>query len=486
MAARTGGKDGLGPVAQATMWRAFDEVHLLTNYAAEEERKFSTWLSSHSAATITLHHTALTSPTNYREIHAAASIVLAKLRGLSPAVRFTYHLSPGTPAMAAIWILLAKTQFPGLLIESSKEQGVREADVPFDISAEIIPLLLQDSDRRLRESSIGVSPLSPAFEDIIHRSDAMQRVLERARLVAVRSVPVLIEGESGTGKELLARAIHRGSPRREKSFVAVNCGAIPAELVESEFFGHKRGAFTGAFSDRRGFFEQANGGTLFLDEIGELPLHAQVKMLRVLQEGEVTRIGDAGVIKVDVRIISATNRNLLNCVTAGSFRSDLFYRLGVAILNLPPLRERQGDVGALLDNFLNRLNNDGLSEPGHVHKILSPAARNLLIRHSWPGNVRELQNTLLRAAVWSYGEAISAEDVQGALLPTTKNLSQGILDLPLGDDLNVQELLTTVARHYLGRAMRETGGNKTKAAKLVGLPNYQTLTNWLEKYNVEV
>jgi transcriptional regulator with PAS, ATPase and Fis domain len=182
----------------------------------------------------------------------------------------------------------------------------------------------------------------------------MKRVIALARRVAIRSIPVLIEGESGTGKELMARAIHQASPRAAKPFITVNCGAIPPELVESEFFGHRRGSFTGAVSDRKGHFERADGGTLFLDEIGELPKAIQVKLLRTLQEGEVTPVGSSEARKVDVRVVAATNRTLISEVAEGNFREDLFYRLAVAIIKLPPLRERAGDLSLLIDALLHR------------------------------------------------------------------------------------------------------------------------------------
>ena len=249
--------------------------------------------------------------------------------------------------MAAVWVILAKTRFfPATIIESSEKHGVREVSVPFDISAEFLADLLRQPDRELERLSAGLPPQAAAFDDIIHRSLEMRRVILLARRVAPHSVPVLIEGESGTGKELMARAIHHSSPRREERFISVNCGAIPENLVESELFGHEKGAFTGAVKMRKGHFEAASGGTLFLDEIGELPLPAQTKLLRVLQEKEVQPVGSSKPCPVDVRVISATNRTLTEEVAGGRFREDLFYRLAVAVLKLPPFRERGGDVRA--------------------------------------------------------------------------------------------------------------------------------------------
>jgi transcriptional regulator with PAS, ATPase and Fis domain len=357
--------------------------------------------------------------------------------------------------------------------------------VPFDISADFIPDLLRGQDKRLRDLSAGPPPPAPAFADILHRSRVMARVIDRAQRVGVRNVPVLIEGESGTGKELLARAIHQASTRADKPFIAVNCGAIPDELVEAELFGHEKGAFTGATQARKGYFESASGGTLFLDELGELPGPAQVKLLRVVQEGELVRVGTTKTTKVDVRVVAATNRTLTEEIAAGRFREDLFYRLAVAVLKLPPLRERPGDLGMLVDRLLEQVNAESVGEPGYVHKKLSASARNLLSNHRWPGNVRELLNTLRRAAIWSDGATITVEDVREALLPQPETLSQKVLCRPLGAGFSLPNLLTEVARHYLGRAMDESAGNKTKAAELVGLPSYQTLTNWLNRYGLQ-
>lgn len=313
----------------------------------------------------------------------------------------------------------------------------------------------------------------------------MKKVLSLARKVAIRKVPVLIEGESGTGKELLARAIHNASPRQNNPFIAVNCGAIPPDLVESELFGHRKGAFTGATETRQGHFMKANGGTIFLDEIGELPLSAQVKLLRVIQEQEVTPLGASKPEKIDVRILSATNRTLIQEVAQKTFREDLFFRLAVLVLRLPPLRERQGDVGLLLDIMLDKLNEESAEEMGLEKKKLSPGARNLLLNHAWPGNIRELQNTLVRAAVIASGPKITEGEMQSALLPIPSMQTEQILHQPLGGKFDLQKVIAGVATHYLQRAMTETHGNKSEAAKLVGLPSYQTLTNWLKKYGLE-
>jgi DNA-binding NtrC family response regulator len=474
-----------GPISQAVRARGFDEVVLLSDHAPETTAKFGEWLKRQGAENVTVAPVFLTSPMDFGEIYERAVEVVERVRKAhGTSLELIFHLSPGTPAMAAIWIILAKTRFPAELIESSREHGVQTASLPFDISADFIPDLLRERDERLRQHSAADPLTAPEFADIVHRSRVMARLIQRARRVAPRNVPVLIEGESGTGKEMLARAIHRASSRRDKQFVAVNCGAIPDELIESELFGYEKGAFTGANQSRAGYFETADGGTLFLDELGELPGLAQVKLLRVLQEGEVVRLGTTKPLKIDVRIIAATNRTLTEEISAGRFREDLFYRLAVAVLKIPPLRERTGDLGVLIDHVLELVNREATGEPGFKDKKISAGARNALLAHAWPGNVRELLNTLRRAAIWSDGTTISAEDVREALLPVSSSSKHEILGRPLGGGLDLTELLRDVARHYLARAMDEAGGNKTKAAELVGLPSYQTLTNWLQRYEV--
>jgi DNA-binding NtrC family response regulator len=244
------------------------------------------------------------------------------------------------------------------------------------------------------------------FRDIITRSDAMRHVLRQAEKAAASNIPVLIEGESGVGKEMIARAIHGSGERRAKPFVAVNCGAIPDNLVESILFGHERGAFTGASEKHIGKFAEADGGTLFLDEVGELPLQAQVKLLRALQEGEIEPIGARRSVPVNVRVISATNRNLLADVKSGRFREDLFYRLHVFPISVPPLRRRPEDIADLVRHFLVRF----CAEEGKTVKVVSAEAMALLKAVRWPGNVRQLENAVFRAVVLADGEEIGTEE----------------------------------------------------------------------------
>jgi transcriptional regulator with PAS, ATPase and Fis domain len=481
-AATEGDIVGFGPIAQAVRAVSFDKIVLLNNFPDAEAKAYLNWLQGIKNIPVSSRQVKLTSPTNFAEIYEAATgAVQACYTDCGPDIDFTFHLSPGTPAMAAVWILIAAGQYPAQLIESSREQGIKTVTIPFEIAAEYLPRLHDKQDLLTQERFAALPPNAPAFEEIIHQSDTMKRVVERARRVAPRNLPVLIEGESGTGKELLARAIHVGGLATNGPFVAVNCGAIPENLMESEFFGHKKGSFTGAATDRKGHFVEADGGTLFLDEIGELPLAMQARLLRALQQGEVTPVGASKPLPFKTRIIAATNRTLMDEVADGSFREDLFYRLAVATLRLPPLRERQGDLGLLIDKLLAQVN----SELATVF-TLSPGARALLLAHSWPGNVRELLNTLHRVIAWCEDATISADEMREAILPVRSvETKPDICDAPLVDGFSLPDVLAGISKKYLEKGMKQAGGNKTKAAKLLGLPNYQTLDNWLKKYGVE-
>jgi Nif-specific regulatory protein len=294
------------------------------------------------------------------------------------------------------------------------------------------------------------------FQNIVGTSASLAAALERLEKIAESSLPVIIQGESGTGKELVARAIHFNSPRREKRFVTENVAALPETLLESELFGHVRGAFTGAEQDKQGLFELADGGTLFLDEVGEMGLPLQSKLLRVLQDGEIRPVGSNKVRKVDVRIVAATNRDLKAMVANKSFREDLFYRLNVVTLSLPPLRQRKEDLPLLIDHFLDKIARERGTKPlkvdAHVLAILS--------RHRWPGNVRELENTIARLSLFAEGPTLSLAD-----LAKDPELVDRIADLPGGRKLPEPSL----SRTELRRALKAAAGNRAQAAALLGI-----------------
>lgn len=474
----------LGPVLSAVKALKFDAVHLLSDLQPVGTESYLSWLSEKGCSSVFSHQVQLTSPTNHREIYAQANKLILEIRNEAPNAALTFHLSSGTSAMAAIWLLLAKTRFPAKLIESSVAAGVKEVDVPFELSAEFSPGVNKTADESLALLMQGLPPASPAFTAIVHRCAEMKHTVAKAYRLALRDVPVLIQGESGTGKELFARAIHQASQRSSKPFVAVNCGAIPQELIDSELFGHEKGAFTGAATARAGYFESADGGTLFLDEIGEMPLASQVRLLRVLQEREVTRVGASVAKSINIRVVSATNRTLPEEVREGRFREDLFHRLAVGVIQLPPLRNREGDLNLLIDSLLVAINEEASIQPGYKHKKILVGARNILIQHSWPGNVRELHNVLLRSSIWASGDKITAGDVTEAMAVMLAPKAETILGRSLEQPISLPELISTVSRHYLHRAMSQALGNKTEAARLLGLGSYQTLTNWLQKYEV--
>ncbi|MFL5577295.1 MAG: sigma-54-dependent transcriptional regulator [Gemmatimonadaceae bacterium] len=319
-------------------------------------------------------------------------------------------------------------------------------------------------------------------EGIVGRSAGVRTVVEVARKVARYPSTVLVTGESGTGKELVARLVHRASPRAAAPFVAINCGAIPEALLESELFGHARGAFTGATSERRGLFEEADGGTLFLDEIAELPVSLQVKLLRALQEGEVRRVGDNASRTVDVRVVTATARDLEAEVAAGRFRADLFYRINVVRLHLPPLRERGEDVPSLARHFAVRC----AERFGAPARGIARAAMRHLVEYGWPGNVRELENVIERAVVLSDGDEIGAEHLPPAL--TGGAAPAGALRDPTGldpTDLSIKRQGEALERALIARALDRTGGNRTRAAQLLEL-SHRALLYKIRDYGLDV
>ncbi len=313
------------------------------------------------------------------------------------------------------------------------------------------------------------------FETLFAKSRAMEAIFKNVQKVADYKTTVLVTGESGVGKELIARALHATSGRRTHPFVAVNCGAIPETLLESELFGHKRGAFTDATSDRRGLFEEASGGTLFLDEIGELPLSLQVKLLRVLQEDVIRRVGESKDQRIDVRIVAATHRDLTAEVKAGRFREDLFYRIHVLQLHVPPLRERKEDIPILVEHFLAKNNvRLGMSIRG-----LTAEAHAVLLDYAWPGNVRELENSLERAMVLCEQDSIGASDlperIRESLDPVQVQLATG--------EISIKKTVAAIEQILIRRALARTKGNRTRAAQLLEI-SHRALLYKLKDYGL--
>jgi len=305
------------------------------------------------------------------------------------------------------------------------------------------------------------------FEGIVGKSRAMTRVFQLLETVAVTSSTILISGETGTGKEVAARAIHHNSPRRIHRFVALNCSAIPETLLEAELFGHVRGAFTGAVGNRQGRLEQANKGTLFLDEVGTMSQALQMKLLRVLQEREFERVGDSHTIKVDVRVIAATNSDLARLVAEGQFREDLFYRLNVIPVQLPPLRDRKEDIPLLVRHFLDKFRGDG--PPTRPPMTVSQEAMRQLMSYQWPGNVRQLENAIERATAFTVGRSqIEAADLPPEIQNAQEPALSSSVSLP-DDGLDLERFIASLERDLIQRSLDRTGGNKGKAAKLLNL-----------------
>ena len=367
-----------------------------------------------------------------------------------------------------------------LALEAMKAGAYDYIQKPF--KAEEIVLILRKAEEResLRRENRALRQeirKENLFEDLLAKSPQMQAIFKTVAKVADYKTTALITGESGVGKELVARAIHRRSSRRGGPFIAVNCGAIPESLLESELFGYKKGAFTDASVDRVGLFEQANHGTLLLDEIGELPLPLQVKLLRALQEETIRRLGDNKDIKIDVRILAATHRDLLAEIKAGRFREDLYYRVNVLPLAIPPLRERREDIPILIDHFVARNN----ARFGTSIRGVDTEARRFLLEYPWPGNVRELENTLERAMVLAEKDTLGADDlperVREAKDPIQLHLTSG--------ELSIKKTSRIIEEILIRRALVKTKGNRTRAAEVLEI-SHRALLYKIKDYHIEL
>lgn len=481
-----------GPTKCLLDQEGFDHVRLLSTYPKTFNRWFAKWVG----VPVEVAPVQLEDVTNYGEVFRVTDEQLSSLRGDKrwANAELCLHLSPGTPTMAAVLLLLGKTRYPATFYQTYQSEAW-VTDVPFQL-VDVIPDLLHGPDVHLQDLASRAPADIAGFEGIVGNSRPIREAVGRAQRAAIRSVSVLLLGESGTGKEMFAKAIHQASPRSGKPFIAINCAAISKTLLESELFGHKKGAFTDAKEDRKGAFEQAHGGTLFLDEVGECDRETQAKLLRVLQpltgQGAsirtVTRLGESRERTVDVRIVAATNRNLHHAITAGQFREDLYYRLAAVTIKMPPLRERRGDTKLIAERLLEQINEQfAREEHGYQHKSFSASAIQFVRSHAWPGNVRQLYNAIVQAAVFTDGQKIGRPELEAAVgeFLGAGSSQSFAMDHPLGDGFSIETHLSAIQKHYLERAMKEAEGSKTAAARLLGMKHYQTLDAQLERLGVE-
>ncbi len=423
------------------------------------------------------------------EVAAGGQEALQKIDTFGPDVVLTDVRMPKVGGMDLLAVLRAKNN-PATVIVMSAYGNVEQAidamkagaydylQKPFQPDEVVLALRKAEERELLRRENVALREEMRRefrFDDILAKSAVMQNIFRTIGKIADYKTTVLITGESGVGKELVARALHTQSNRRAGRFVAVNCGAIPENLLESELFGHKRGAFTDAISDRRGLFEEADAGTLFLDEIGEIPLGLQVKLLRVLQESTIRRLGETKDQNVDVRIVAATHRDLQAEIAAGRFREDLFYRLNVLPIVVPPLRERREDIMLLVEHFMARNN----ARLGTRVRGMDAEARRLLIEYSWPGNVRELENTVERAMVLAEGEQIVASDLPERLREASDPIQMQLST----DELSVKRTTRIIEEILIRRALQRTKGNRTRAADLLEI-SHRALLYKMKDYKI--
>ena len=423
------------------------------------------------------------------EVADSGESALAALDAFDPDVILTDVRMPRMDGLDLLGTLKAK-QHPAtvivmsaygnvdLAIEAMKAGAYDYVGKPFKPDEIVLALRKAEERETLRRENRALKEQiqkDNQFESILAKSREMLDIFRTVAKIAEFKTTVLITGESGTGKELVARAIHARSSRKGAPFIAINCGAIPENLLESELFGHKKGAFTDASSDRRGRFEEADTGTLFLDEIGELPLSLQVKLLRVLQEEGIRRLGDSKDMHVDVRIIAATHRDLAADVKAGRFREDLFYRINVLAIPIPPLRSRPEDVGLLIDHFITRNN----ARLGTAVRGVSAEARKLLLEYSWPGNVRELQNAIERAMVLADTDVLQVADLHERIRETLDPVQ---MQLATGE-LSIKKTSAAVEQILIRRALQKTKGNRTRAADLLEI-SHRALLYKIKDYRI--
>ena len=479
-----------GPLKTMLNHEQFDPIWLLNNYHESLQDSFVEWLGFDAKFA---QIEAIKSPTDYASIYISVDKFLADLfeDAKTRPTDLCIFLTPGTPAMAASWVLIGKSKYAPTFYQAYKDKCNVE-EIPFDISLHIRDVIGKtDSAYELMR---GANPEEfEGFTEIVGQSEAMKEVIGRAQRIAIRDVPVLLLGESGTGKTRIAESIHKASARKNNNFATVNCAALPDNLLESELFGHVKGAFTGAEADKAGLFETTDGGTLFLDEIGECPLELQAKLLSVLQPitgkgasvRKVRRVGSDEEREFDVRVIAATNRNLVEQVNQNLFREDLFYRLAAITLQLPAIRDRGDDIISIAETLLLQINTQfQKGDNQYISKALTDEAKDYIRSQRWPGNVRQVYNALLQAAVFSTEPEISAEDLAASLTEIPGSKGTSILDHTVQDGFSLDEIVAEVRRHYIQIGYEKSGRNASQAAKLLGYATPQTLRNHIKELGI--
>jgi len=463
----------------------FDRIVIFANTWEESWDKYESWLRKRLSTiqrpsdNIKVYRADVTTAIDYPTIIKHTEKWLSKLSEESE--HLYINLTSGSPAMTAASILVGKGKSNTIFIQSSKDDNVLDVDIPVDFGKAYV----KSAAKNIASKAAATPSVGKTFNNIVAESQVMQATVKKAKRLSTSELPTLILGETGTGKEVLANAIHAASLRADKPLKTVNCGALPETLVDSILFGHVKGAFTGADKEHKGLFEQADGGTLFLDEVGELTPQTQVKLLRALQQGEITRVGSEQTISVDVRIIAATHRDLMQLVETDKFREDLFYRLAVGIVEIPALRNRFEDIAPLTHELSNEINLAASKHPDYKSKNLSESAIKFISTQAWSGNIRELWNTLNRAFLWSDKEKITDKDIQDALIIRTKSQESTNISLTLGQQVNLSDILDNQRKNYILAALKASGNNKTKAAKMLGLNSHQVLSKWIKDLGLE-
>ncbi len=463
----------------------FDRIVIFANTWEENWEKYESWLQTRLSTiqrpsdNVKIFKADITTAIDYPTIIKHTDKWLSKLSEESD--NLYINLTSGTPAMTAVSILVGKGKSNTCFIQSSRDDKVLSVDIPVDFGKAYV----KSAAKNIASKAVATPSVGKTFNNIVAESSVMKSTIKKAKRLATSELPTLILGETGTGKEVLANAIHAASLRAEKPLKIVNCGALPETLVDSILFGHVKGAFTGAEKEHQGLFEQADGGTLFLDEVGELTPETQVKLLRALQQGEITKVGSEQTINVDVRIIAATHRDLIQLVETNKFREDLFYRLAVGIVEIPALRDRAEDISALVHELTDEINLAASKHPDYKSKKTSESAIKFISAQAWPGNIRELWNTLNRAFLWSDKEKITEKDIQDALIIRTNTQEISNVSLTLGQQVNISDILDIHKKKYIEAALKATGNNKTKAAEMLSLNSHQVLTKWIKDLAIE-